>query len=289
MDICQPPCAWETGGTYSYGGTAAIWKRPIRHHQPSEPAALRLLEASEAAGSHNVCEEYAVTHGLKFNPDNTQLIRFRSQSTFMYHDCISLDGVDLKFCNTVMHLGHLLSYNLDDTPDIIRVTKDLNRKANFVLCTFKSADPFVKCFLIKAYCLSLYDCTLWSLSCKSLHVIQVAINNVFRKVWNLPFKSHTAIVHCVARIFPICNLIFHRFYKLYSHAISHSSAIVKSTFLRSSSLIYTFFGHNYMSGHQYLKFYNSYDIYCANIIRNYRYYYGLFSPYEDVIRTVSCD
>ena len=52
---------------------------------------------------------------------------------------------------------------------------------------------------------------LWSLSCKSLHVIQVAINNVFRKVWNLPFKSHTAIVHCVARIFPICNLIFHRF------------------------------------------------------------------------------
>ena len=40
-----------------------------------------------------------------------------------------------------------------------------------------------------------------------------------------------------------------------------------------------------MSGHKYLKFYNSYDIYCANIIRNY----GLFSPYEDVIRTVSCD
>ena len=120
-------------------------------------------------------EEYAVTHGLKFNPDKTQLIRFRSQSTFMYHHLISLDGVDLKFSDTVMHLGHLLSYNLDDTPDIIRVTKDLNRKANFVLCTFKSADPFVKCFLIKAYCLSLYDCTLWSLSCKSLHVIQVAM------------------------------------------------------------------------------------------------------------------
>ena len=65
----------------------------------------------------------------KFNPDKTQLIRFRSQSTFMYHDRISLDGVDLKFSDTVMHLGHLLSYNLDDTPNIIRVTKDLNRKA----------------------------------------------------------------------------------------------------------------------------------------------------------------
>ena len=36
----------------------------------------------------------------------------------MYRDRISLDGVDLKFSDTVMHLGHLLSYNLDDTPDI---------------------------------------------------------------------------------------------------------------------------------------------------------------------------
>ena len=78
----------------------------------------------------SVCEEYTVTHRLKFNPDKTQLIRFRAQSTFMYHDRISLDGVDLKFSDTVMHLGDLLSYNVDDTPDIIRVTKDLNRKAN---------------------------------------------------------------------------------------------------------------------------------------------------------------
>ena len=51
------------------------------------------------------------------------------------------------------------------------------------------------------------DCTLWSLSCKLLRVIEVAINKIFRKVWNLPFKSHAAIVHCVSHIFPISNLI----------------------------------------------------------------------------------
>ena len=52
----------------------------------------------------SVCEEYAVTHGLKFNPDKIQLIRFRSQSTCMYHDRIYLDGVDLKFSDTVIHV-----------------------------------------------------------------------------------------------------------------------------------------------------------------------------------------
>ena len=46
-----------------------------------------------------------------------------------------------------------------------------------------------------------------------------------------------------------------------------------------------FFGHNYMSGHKYLKFYNSYDIYCANLIINYRYYTTVYflHNYEDVI------
>ena len=36
---------------------------------------------------------------------------------------------------------------------ILRVLKDLNRKANCVLCTFRFADSFIKCFFIKLFCL----------------------------------------------------------------------------------------------------------------------------------------
>ena len=57
--------------------------------------------------------------------------------------------------NEVAHLGHVLSYNLDDTPDIIRAVRDMNRKVNSILFTFSAADPFVKSFLVKIYCLSL--------------------------------------------------------------------------------------------------------------------------------------
>ena len=55
-----------------------------------------------------------------------------------------------------LHLGHVLSFDLNDDPDLICVLKDFNRKANCVLCTFHAADCFVKCFLIKLYCLSLW-------------------------------------------------------------------------------------------------------------------------------------
>ena len=71
----------------------------------------------------------------------------------------------------VTHLGHILTYNLDDKPDIIRAVKDMNRKANSVLCRFSALDPFI---IIKTYCLSLYGCSLWSLSSPSIKIIEVA-------------------------------------------------------------------------------------------------------------------
>ena len=82
----------------------------------------------------------------------------------------------------IKHLGHILNYNLDDGPDIIRALKDLNKKANSVLCTFRSADPVVKTYLIIMYCLSLYGCHLWSLASKSLNALQIALNKILRKV-----------------------------------------------------------------------------------------------------------
>ena len=44
----------------------------------------------------------------------------------------------------MIHLGHILQYNINDEVDIIRATKDLLRKANYILYTFSFADPFVR-------------------------------------------------------------------------------------------------------------------------------------------------
>ena len=99
----------------------------------------------------------------------------------------------LPYVNEVAHLGHVLSYNLDDTPDIIRAVRDMNRKVYSILFTFSAPDPFVKSFLVKTYCLSLYGCSLWTLNSPSLKVM----NKLLRKVWNLPYKlSHGYCAFC---------------------------------------------------------------------------------------------
>ena len=81
----------------------------------------------------------------------------------------------LTYSDEVIHLGHVLSFDLNDGPDILRVLKDLNRKANCVLCTFNFADCYIKCFLIKLYCLFHYGCCIRSIDSKLLNSLQIAL------------------------------------------------------------------------------------------------------------------
>ena len=89
-----------------------------------------------------------------------QLICFRSCKSYRFLPVITLNNTVLQYKDEAIHLGHVLSFDLNDGPDITRAPKDFNRKANCVLCTFHAANCFVKCFLVKLYCLSLYGCCL---------------------------------------------------------------------------------------------------------------------------------
>ena len=176
------------------------------------------------------------SHGLIFNSEKIQLICFRKNVRQSSVDHIEFNGVLLKFSNKVLHLGHLLSFDLSDKDDIIRATKDVNRKANLVLYTFRRADPFVLTFLYKMYCLSLYGCTLWSLSSTSLRCLQVAINKILRRIWHLPRNSHTSIVLNTARISYIHNIIMYRYSKFISRCLDSECFLLTLLYLTHSTL-----------------------------------------------------
>ena len=155
---------------------------------------------------------------------------------------IVFNNVVLQYSDEVTHLGHILTPHLDDKNDIIRAVQDLNQKANSLFCIFRAVDPFVKCFLFKSYCLSLYGCSLWSLSSSSIKLCEVALKKSLRKLWHLPHNSHSTIVHCVAQIDTISAIVLRRFLSLLSSALSLSSSLVQSIFSVSSSSVYSFTG-----------------------------------------------
>ena len=106
---------------------------------------LALLAPSPSAlrSMLRCCEDFANKRGLRFKAFKTQLIRFSSFSSSSCSSSFYLCGQQLPFLDTVTHLGHLVHYNLSDTPDIDDKMRSMIRKANCLfaslpLCLFAS-------------------------------------------------------------------------------------------------------------------------------------------------------
>ena len=174
-------------------------------------------------------------------------------------------GHTLSFCSGVTHLGHTFQRNLDDKDDIQRVKSDMCRKGNYLLQIFAACDPVVKTKLIVSHCLSLYGSVLWNMSNKHIIVsLETAFNNILRRIWKLPSRCHTGILHQVAGVQSLRNKIVGHFSSFLSKAVESDSPLIKHSFLSSPSLVFTsIIGFNNYNKHKYLKLYRNDDLRCA--------------------------
>ena len=88
-----------------------------------------------------VCEDFASSHSLLFNPFKIMFIKFYHHSHLRMNSSILFCGSYLPLLNEVLHLGHILTYNLSDDHDILSKCKDMIRKANSLLCSFSNLSP----------------------------------------------------------------------------------------------------------------------------------------------------
>ena len=226
------------------------------------PSGLRLMLRK--------CEDFAGCHGLSFNPLKTQLIQFRWHSHHRIHPTINFCGQNLHLQEDVVHLGHILTFNLSDEKDIKFRCQDMVRKANSILCSFPKLSPQVLTYLYSAFCLSLYGCALWNVSSKHIQALEISFNKILRRIWNLPYNSHTRIVQQTAGLSSVFNLILKRCNSLFKMSQKCSSLFVKNIFLKSSTCCFTFLGFNLHCGHLYLKSYSVSDKFRSQAIRDLR-------------------
>ena len=153
-------------------------------------------------------------------------------------------GQSLQLLDRACHLGHILRSDLSDTDDILRVQTDMCRRANCLLSTFYAANPVVKTTLFRSFCLSLYGSALWRLSSSSLRSLEVTFNNLLRKIWKLPQKCHTSILHCTSSLQSLFTDVVYRSSKLCQKARDTGIPVIRDIFIEAPGLSYTTFGFN---------------------------------------------
>ncbi|KAL0809192.1 hypothetical protein ABMA28_011417 [Loxostege sticticalis] len=135
-----------------------------------------------------ICEEYASGHGLKYNVKKSKSMVFKA-GTKCPKDLppVLLNSVPLEVVDQFKYLGHVITHDLKDNADIERERRSLSVRANMIARRFARCSQAVKITLFRAYCTSLYACSLWAdYNKRTYSDIRILYNNAFRVIVGLP-------------------------------------------------------------------------------------------------------
>ena len=106
-----------------------------------------------------------------------------------------------------MNLGHFISDECNDASAILNRKHYLCGQINNVICYFSDRNFVVKQSLMNAYCSSLYGCELWDFSHPGVQNVCTACKRDLRRIWDLPYDSHSNVLLLLSDSLPIFDLI----------------------------------------------------------------------------------
>ena len=95
-----------------------------------------------------------------------------------------------------------------------------------VICYFSNRNSVVKQSLMIAYCSSLYGCELWDLSHPGVQNVYTAWKRGLRRIWGLPYDSHSNLLPLLSDSLPIFDLICVRLVNFLQKCVSSDSTVV---------------------------------------------------------------
>jgi hypothetical protein len=111
-----------------------------------------------------------------------------------------LCGVPLKRVERFKYLGHIVTEDLKDDPDLERERRAMAVRGNMLARRFARCNEQVKLTLFKAYCQTFYTCSLWvSFTQRAYNAIRVQYNNILRMLLRLPKHCSASNMFAEAR------------------------------------------------------------------------------------------
>ena len=191
------------------------------------------------------CEEFAKKHQITFNPTKSKLLCFNASNAVTPH--IKLNGQPVSVVHTDKHLGNYISDSIHDR-HILNNVCDLYQRSNLIISQFRSCDSETLDRLHKTYCMHMYGCELWNLSCNFINDYKVAWRKINRRIWNIPPRTHNNLVSNVTYI--IDTIIETRIVRFIFNSINHSNSTCKNVLRVKLLSVNSTFAANY----QYLSF-----------------------------------
>ena len=172
-----------------------------------------------------VCEKFAASRNLVFNSDKSFAIAFGSNA--LPNLSISLGGGIISWVFQGVHLGIKVHYMLDDGCIILSIVTDLYARANSLFLTFRfNTDAMF--YLFRATCSSLYGLPCCRVTNPTMRSLYVSWNKVVRKLFRLPFRTHTLFLPIIADVEHLAVTVRFRVLKFAVSCIRSENVMVQS-------------------------------------------------------------
>ena len=127
------------------------------------------------------------------------------------NSCVFYIGGNLiKNVSSYVHLGHVITAQLDDFDDILKRQNNYIGHINNVSCYFDKLTWRVRLKLHQSYCSSLFWCEFWSINSCATERFCIAWRNGLRGIMGLPYAAHSHLLPLLSNTFPIFNEICRR-------------------------------------------------------------------------------
>ena len=141
------------------------------------------------------CEEYAVSHNLKFSTDEnpekckTKLMAFLKKKRELPN--LKLCGTDLPWVNKVKHLGNTISNTMDGCQMDMKVkSAKFVDKSNTICQEFYFTHPYTKVMLNNIYNGHFTGSQLWKIDSPEYRKILSTFNKSVKIMYDLPWATH---------------------------------------------------------------------------------------------------
>jgi hypothetical protein len=108
----------------------------------------------------NICSVWSRENNISFNPSKSVVICFAERKNkWPVNEAIPafLDGNMIPTKTEILHLGHILTYDLDDSPELIRIAKSFKKQFHAFFTRFNGIrDQQILINIFNSFCCSFY-------------------------------------------------------------------------------------------------------------------------------------
>ena len=188
----------------------------------------------------SICETFANKYSISFSPSKSKLLCFNVD--FSNVAPVFINGKRVKVVQSDVHLGSYISTNITDI-NIVGHVCDLYQRSNSVISDFNVCDSVLLYSLHQTYCMHMYGCELWNLSCSYVNKYIVAWRKIKRRLWRLPYTTHNNFVHNLSN--DVAFQLDKRIVCFIHNALNYSNKVCRLLLLAKLHSISSTFATNY--------------------------------------------